>query len=254
MANVTQSHPPRSSFLKRTLKNLVSPERGTLILGILIGLLLYPFLLSIAPDSINEFLHNLVPEAFGMVFTIFILDRLAKAREQQSIREQLVRRAHSRHNFTALAAVEELRVMGELEKGILSGRSLRGSNWQDCNLYKADLRGVDLTNANLFRADLVLANLQGARITDEQLASADIMHGAIMPDGSRYDGRYNLPGDYSYAARSKVDPGSPEDMAEWFGVSLERYLEGQAWALEHLPKYKKRSTTYDIEDISNQRL
>jgi hypothetical protein len=252
-ARTPAARPVKSvSALKRLGRWLAAFDHGYLVLGILIGVLLGPFLRAISPEGIDNFLNNLVPEAFGMVFTILILNRMADARQAQSIRQQLIRRCHSRHNFTALAAVEELRIMGDLENGILAGLSLRGSNWQDCNLYRADLRGCDLTNVNFFRADLVLARLEGAKISDEQLASADIMHGAILPNGSRYDGRYNLTGDAAYATRSQVDPESPEEMAEWYGISLEQYLEGQSWAMEHLPKYRKRSTSYDIEDANNQ--
>lgn len=246
-------HAAKSSFsLKRLGQRLAAFDHGYLVLGILIGVLLGPFLRAISPEGIDNFLNNLVPEAFGMVFTILILNRMADVRQAHSIRQQLIRRCHSRHNFTALAAVEELRIMGELEKGILAGLSLRGSNWQDCNLYRADLRNSDLTNINFFRADLVLANLAGAKVSHEQLASADIMHGATMPDGSLYDGRYNLTGDAAYATRNQIDPESPEEMAEWYGIPLEQYLEGQSWALEHLPKYRKRSTSYDVDDINNQ--
>lgn len=258
MATTTRQHkiiPPKPapSFFKRWGQRLAAFDHGYLVLGIVIGILFYPLIRSIdTSEALNEFLHNLVPEAVGMVFTILILDRLADARQDAAVRQQLIRRAHARHNMTALAAIEELRIMGELEDGVLAGENLRGSNWQDCNLYRADLRGTDLTNANLFRADLVLANLEGAKITNEQMASADIMHGAIMPDGSRYDGRFNLAGDAAYAQRNKVDPDSPEEMAEWFGIPLEQYLEAQSWALEHLPRYRKRSTSYDPGDVNNQ--
>ena len=60
-----------------------------------------------------------------------------------------------------------------------------------------------------------------------------------MPDGKKYDGRYNLAGDFAYAKRSEVDMGSPEDMALWYGVSLETYLQGQQWARNNLPAYQQ---------------
>lgn len=230
---------------RRLVKALLTIDWGYLVLGIVIGILLNPLLRAIDPAGVREFLDNLVPEAVGIIFTVLILDRLNGVRQAQQTLEQLVRRAHSRYNHTALAAIEELRVLGKLQDGTLSGRNLRGSNWQDANLYQTDLRGTDLTNADLYRADLVQANLRGARVSDEQLAATDIMHGATMPDGSRYDGRYNLPGDFAYAQREDVDPGSPEEMAPWYGVSLERYLEGQAWAQENLHRFARRSATYE---------
>jgi hypothetical protein len=251
MATLTKS--PRKPFSFRKLsQRLLAFEWGYLLLGILIGVLLNRFVMALLPQNLNNFLDNLVPEAFGMVFTILILDRLDAVRQSQNIKEQLVRRVHSRYNHTALAAIEELRVMGELEEGILSGRSLRGANWQDANLYKGDLSGADLHNATLFRADFVLTNLAGAHMSDEQFASLDCLYGATMPDGKLYDGRYNLPGDYIHAARKDVDPGSPEEMAVWYRVSLDEYLAGQAWAIDNLPRFNRRSTHYDPDDISNR--
>jgi len=48
-----------------------------------------------------------------------------------------------------------------------------------------------------------------------------------MPDGSAYNGRFNLAGDIDLARWGKVDPGDPAAMAYFLGVSLERYLRGQ---------------------------
>jgi hypothetical protein len=53
------------------------------------------------------------------------------------------------------------------------------------------------------------------------------LFGAIMPDGGTYDGRYNLKGDLEFARWGQVDIDDPVEMAEFFGVSLEDYLEGQ---------------------------
>lgn len=205
-----------------------------LMVGISMGVLV-PFLLqSLRADAISEFLANLVPEAVGIFFTVLIIDRLDAIREQQVIKDQLVRRLQSRYNHTALQAVEELRVLGHLEDGTLRNQNLRGSNWTDANMYMADLQGSDLGNAILNKADFVLANLKGVNVTDKQLIKTDIMYGATMPDGRKYDGRYHLPRDFTYARRKNINVESDEAMAEWFGVSLEQYQEGQRWADEHL--------------------
>jgi len=127
-----------------------------------------------------------------------------------------------------------LRVMGYLENGTLRNRNLRGSNWVDANMYMADLRGSDLGNAVLDKADFVLANLQGVNVTDEQLIKSDIMYGSIMPDGRKYDGRYQLAGDFAYARRKNINIESDEAMAKWFGVTLDHYREGQRWADKNL--------------------
>jgi Pentapeptide repeats (8 copies) len=51
-------------------------------------------------------------------------------------------------------------------------------------LNDADLRGADLSGAYLGGARLNGANLTGAIVTNQQLAEAETLQGAIMPDGS----------------------------------------------------------------------
>jgi uncharacterized protein YjbI with pentapeptide repeats len=70
----------------------------------------------------------------------------------------------------------------------LSGTDLRGANLQGAaleraDLSEADLRGANLLSASLLGTDLRGANLKGALVTDEQLATARSIAGAIMPDG-----------------------------------------------------------------------
>ncbi len=225
----------------------------SLTIGVVIGLLISSFINYVTGDS-GGFLQNMVPEAVGLVFTVLILDNLGKVREEQSITEQLIRRMHSRYNHTALAAVEELRVIGKLQDGTIQGKELRGSNWKDANLYKADLMGCDLTNAELLHADLVQANLEGAIINDEQLASTDNLGGAIMPDGSLYDGRFNLMGDFDWAKRKGMNVNTPQEMAVFYGVTVETYMAGQTWWAMNKHKFTKRSRHYDTNDPSNQPL
>lgn len=236
MATQSQSLPSAGPSMIRRIRQYWKENAWVyLIIGLAIGILLPGFFQSIQADAINAFLLNLVPEAVGIFFTVLIIDRLDSIREQQVIKDQLVRRLQSRYNHTALQAVEELRVLGHLEDGTLRNQNLRGSNWVDANMYQADLQGSDLGNAVLTRADFVLANLKGVKnLKDVQLIDTDIMHGATMPDGRKYDGRYQLPGDFAYALRKNVNLESDEAMAKWFGVSLTQYHEGQQWADQNL--------------------
>ena len=205
-----------------------------LIIGVMLGLLLDPMVRAMQ-GNVNALLESLVPETISILFTVVILDRLDYYREARQVKEQLMRQMHSRYNHMALQAVEELRILGYLDDGSLIERNLRGSHLQSANLYRADLRAADLTNAILKEADLVEANLEGAQINVRQFASLLTMHGAIMPDGSQYDGRYNLPGDFDYAHRRQIDIDDPQAMADWYGVSLDEYQQGQEWARDHLP-------------------
>lgn len=149
---------------------------------------------------------------------------------------ELIQKLHNPDSKHVLQAVEELRAHGWLSQGLLSGRSLRCANLRGADLHKADLRaadlsqahlewadlsmanlqdtklvlvdlrGSDLSMANLSGADLSMANLNGAlNLTEEQLAQVHRLCGAILPDGSHYDGRLNLPGDMGISAPEKIE-------------------------------------------------
>lgn len=221
----------------------VAPEDETILwrgrealylaVGVVMGLLARDFIDALARENFAAFFQSLLPEMVGITFTILIINRLDAKREYRLIRSQLVRRAHSRYNPVALAAIEELRVMEYLQDGALAGKNLRGADWSDANLYEADLSNCDLTNAVLDRADLIKANLTGAQVKDEQLASAIKLHLCTMPDGKRYNGRFRLPGDIDLAHRKGVDTESMDEMAAWYQVPLEEYIAGQNWYFEH---------------------
>jgi uncharacterized protein YjbI with pentapeptide repeats len=102
------------------------------------------------------------------------------------------------------------------------------ANLSGAKLTRASLQGVNLSETNLDGADLFKANLQGARnVTDAQLAAVHRLWGAIMPDGSSYDGCYNLPGDLEFARWGRIDMNDPQAMADFLRVPLEEYQRGQ---------------------------
>jgi len=170
----------------------------------------------------------------------------------------LVRKLRSADNKRALLAVEELRVRGWLCDGSLKNIPICHAQMQNADLLDADLTNVDLHQAHLEHADLSRADLTGAslaraslqsadfsqailvnadlykadlenarNLTDEQLATAKRLWGAIMPDGTTYDGRYNLAGDLDFARWGRVDVNDPQAMAEFLRIPLETYLRGQ---------------------------
>lgn len=112
-------------------------------------------------------------------------------------------------------------------------RILRARGW----LTDGSLQGAYLYRANLQSTFLVKADLAGARdLVDEQLVQARMLRGAIMVNGDRYDGRFNLEGDLEEAVREGTDVNDPEAMASFYGVSPEVYLRGQTWAKNNLAK------------------
>jgi len=57
---------------------------------------------------------------------------------------------------------------------------------------------------------------------------------ATMFDGSRYDGRFNLPGDVAQARLAGFDFEDSTAMARYYEVTLDAYSRGQEWARENL--------------------
>lgn len=175
----------------------------------------------------------------------------------------LVRKLRSSDNKRVLQAIEELRVRGWLHDGSLKNIPFCHAQMQDADLLGANLTNVDLHQAHLEHADLSQADLTGARLsranlqsanlsqtilanadlfkadlqntlnlTDEQLAEAKRLWGAIMPDGTTYDGRYNLAGDLEFARWGRIDVNDPKAMAEFLRIPLETYLRGQGLEIE----------------------
>ena len=157
-----------------------------------------------------------------------------------------------------MQAVVELRSCGKLLDGSLRGIALCQAQLDSANLKDTDLCYVDLHQANMDYADLSNAKLRAAKLnraslqganlagtdftsadlykvnfrgalnlTEGQLSNANELFGAIMPDGSVYDGRFNLPGDLARARWAKVKVEDSKSMADFYGVSEDTYLQGQ---------------------------
>jgi uncharacterized protein YjbI with pentapeptide repeats len=171
---------------------------------------------------------------------------------------ELINKIWGLENKYSLEAVAELRVRGWLLDGSLRGTALCQAQLQSADLMAADLSNVDFHQANLDFADLSKAKLNGAKLnraslqgvnfdhtdltnadlykvnlraarnlTDAQLSQANELLGSTMPDGKVYDGRFNLVGDLGLARWAKADVNDPAKMAEFYGVSLDEYLQGQ---------------------------
>jgi uncharacterized protein YjbI with pentapeptide repeats len=178
---------------------------------------------------------------------------------------QLIRKLRHPDHKTVIEVLGELRERGLLFDGSLRRMDLRCAHLRGADLTGADLQGADLRQADLRDTDLSKADLTGARMnranlrgthlagtilqgadlfnTDleevvdlsaEQLTQANRLRAAIMPDGGRYDGRYNLRGDLKDSKVIHVDPDDAEGMADFYRVPVEDYQRGQAWAENYL--------------------
>lgn len=151
-----------------------------LTVGLLIGL---PIQLGDAPAS--WFLDGIWPEALGIIFTVFIIDRLYTWREEQrrmiELKARLIREAQSTVNDVAVQAINEMRSRNWLDgdDGLLKGRSLRGANLSGASFKDANLIGCDLQGARLCNTILADANLRDANLTNANLEGA-ILDYAIL--------------------------------------------------------------------------
>jgi len=124
----------------------------------------------------------------------------------------------------------------DLSMADLQGANLSHANLEGTRLNMADMRGCDLRMANLKDAQMSGVNLQGAcNVIDDQLSKVSMMRGAMMTDGSRYDGRFNLTGDHWNLRRGRIDSNDPETAADFFGVSLDDFLLGQQLMFGKIP-------------------
>lgn len=69
--------------------------------------------------------------------------------------------------------------------------NLYQSDLSNAYLREADFSGADLRGALFFDADLSNANLSGVKVHYTQLAQANSLEGAIMPDGKKYNSTPN---------------------------------------------------------------
>ena len=79
-----------------------------------------------------------------------------------------------------------------------------------------NLSAADLRAAKLYGADLSGANLRAANVNDEEIADCNILYGATMPDGNRYDGRFSLEGDIAFAREEGIKTDDSSAMARWY--------------------------------------
>jgi BTB/POZ domain-containing protein KCTD9 len=163
----------------------------------------------------EDFPKNILVEAHGMlldilVIGIFILwlnrkgeNKLENKRYQEEIDD--FRRWNSHEaGYRIVGNVRRLNRNGitnihldrcHLVRVNLSSADLKDADLRLANLQRADLSYANLSGADLFRANLSNANLEGTNLSDadleralnctnEQLAQAESLVGATLPDGT----------------------------------------------------------------------
>ncbi len=158
-------------------------------------------------SALTQFVLSFCPEAVGIAFTVFVLNRLAEQREERRekvrLKEKLIEQLKSQKNEYAIRAAEELANQGWLQDGSLNREDFSGVQWHDAPLVKAQLQEVILIDAdlekarlnfsNLHKADLRAANFSEANLGNIDLSETDMssaelpeadLHGANLQDAN----------------------------------------------------------------------
>lgn len=215
---------------------------------------------------ISDLYANLATELMSIAVTVFIIDALNQRRQARLEKERLIREMASSDNGIALRAARELGQQGNLTNGSLRSVWLDGANLEGAQLLSADLHGVslrsaklrgaeltgaslsraalwktDLRNATLVGADLgnanlKYANLEDARVTRDQLRRAYSLRGSVLPDGTVYDGRFQLDGDIREAILDGVNMDDATALSKWYSMPWDEFWRSMDLR-NHRPEY-----------------
>lgn len=103
----------------------------------------------------------------------------------------------------------------------------------------ANFTHAELTNAIFMGVDLSLAR----NLELDQLILAKSLFRSVLPHIGHYDGRFRMESDLDGISKLGFDPLIPEQVAQYYEVSLANYLAGQKWADENLVQARTRALT-----------
>lgn len=141
-------------------------------------------------NNLFGYLTNFGTELLGVVFTIFVVDRLQERRNRDQLSRELIADVKYGTNVDAVRAINRMRLYDDeygtnwlrgdtsllsntdLSSAKLEGANLTGANLSGANLRKANLRNAKLTRANLRNASLINTNLESAHLIATNLEDA----------------------------------------------------------------------------------
>jgi len=129
------------------------------IIGIWIGSILF--------ENDSGYGSQLYLEVLGVLVTIFVIERMNRHRDKNTLQKRLLREAASPSNGVAKAAISWMR-----DEGWLEGED---SLLQGAYLWEANLEGASLNSANMARAYLGNADLSGGYLARANLSGADML-------------------------------------------------------------------------------
>ncbi|MCU0493620.1 MAG: pentapeptide repeat-containing protein [Chloroflexaceae bacterium] len=113
------------------------------------------------------------------------------------------------------AMLRYARISGDFYRGTFAGANCQHSRISG-EFFQTSFRHVDFSGADLSGAIFDGVDLEGATITEAQLRTLTRLYRSVMPDGTRYDGRFWLAGDLRAARASGFDLNDPEAMRRFY--------------------------------------
>lgn len=110
-------------------------------------------------------------------------------------------------------------VNARLDGANLEGAILRSVKADNANFTSANLTGAELLDASLISASMSWTDLTNTiMLTEQQLLTLSMLWGAIMPDGKRYDGHFDLDGDIAEAHKNKINYADSSARKQFYNV------------------------------------
>lgn len=103
-----------------------------------------------------------------------------------------------------------------------SGADLSGAKFDDAFIPNTNFSNLtDLTNVSFNNASIQRCNFFNSLLDENQLKNAKSLAGTLLPDGSLYDGRYNLENDIIAAESFGYSPNDPISIGKWYKEARE---------------------------------
>ncbi|MGD8455541.1 MAG: pentapeptide repeat-containing protein [Anaerolineales bacterium] len=102
---------------------------------------------------------------------------------------------------------------------------LTNAVFDNANTPGIDFSDSDLTNASFINTNMLCANLNRSKINVEHLRNVKSLAGTIMPDGSLYDGSFNLQADIEEAKEHRYNPNDPISLQKFYVEAREKLLD-----------------------------
>lgn len=150
---------------------------GLILVFIPLVLTYFTKIVSEQDNIFRFFTEGLWAEAFGIIFTIVVLNRLANNRAIEAEKRDLILQMGSPDNSFAIEAVRILKHRGWLYDGSLQGVYLGNSNLQGADFFlNSNLEGANFEHVHLEGASLWEANLKGVDFGEGNLQGVNLLN------------------------------------------------------------------------------